>query len=198
MNNSSLVTFFKIFNLITSTLGIIFFFINPIFTLICGILSLLNSVVQVVEGEQNNFNTEIATIIICCIIALIFKLNLFYFISFILCVADIVMLLAGWIVVLVLGNKVNSSSNSSTYHFEKSIAEQKLDEEAAKLHADYHRAKAFLDQNTEESILKKFENGDITEQEKEKYLTHIQTAQLFVDAVPVKLKELQQRYNQLY
>lgn len=82
---------------LTSSVGIVFFFINPVVTLFCAVFSLLNSWIQVVFAEQNNLNTEVFTVIIACLVALIFNLNYLNTIAFAICIGDAVLSIVGWI-----------------------------------------------------------------------------------------------------
>lgn len=82
---------------LTSILGTIFYFFNPTVTIVCAILSILNSLIQVVFGDQNNLNTEIATIIIAAIVALFIKTSIFNFTCFAICAVDSLILIIGWI-----------------------------------------------------------------------------------------------------
>lgn len=90
-------TIFGVLSTIVSILGIIFFFINPSVTCYCALFSLLNSLIQITVGGQNNLNTEISTIIIALIIALIGRLNILRTISFAICLIDVLMYIFGLI-----------------------------------------------------------------------------------------------------
>ena len=82
---------------IVSLIGSVFFFINPVVTIFCAVFSLINSYIQVVYGSQRNFTTEITTMIIGLIVALLAKLSIANTIAFSLCLADAVMFVIGWI-----------------------------------------------------------------------------------------------------
>ena len=86
---------------ISAIIGTVFWFINPTITIICAVISALNSIVQVCFGEQTNLVTEIATIIISAIIALIAKTPIFITICFGICITDAVMSILGWITMFV-------------------------------------------------------------------------------------------------
>ena len=74
---------------ITSIIGIIFFFCGyPIVTIVCAVISLVSSVVNVVKGEQHGFITEIITIIIGLIIALIANIDIINGIAVAICIGD--------------------------------------------------------------------------------------------------------------
>lgn len=102
MNQSPIASIFHVLSILAAIIGIIFFFINPAITIVCAIISVLNSIIQVVFGGQNNLNTEIATIIIAVIIALIIDTSIINIICFALCAADILMLISGWIFMLIM------------------------------------------------------------------------------------------------
>lgn len=82
-----------------SIIGIILFFINPVFTIFCAAFSIIDSILQIFFGEQNNFSTEIFTIIIAVIIACIAKLSYINTISFALCICNALLWIIGWIFV---------------------------------------------------------------------------------------------------
>ena len=82
---------------LTSILGIIFFFINPVITIVCAVLSILNSVIQIFAGQQNNFTTELITGIIAVIIAFIAKISYINTICIALCIGDVLMNIMGLI-----------------------------------------------------------------------------------------------------
>ena len=89
--------FFNFVSSIASMIGIVCFFINPTITIICGILSLVNSILQVAFSDQNNLSTEITTIIIAIILALIIKTPIIPLIALFLCGVEILMLIISWI-----------------------------------------------------------------------------------------------------
>ena len=88
---------FGFLSALISIIGIILFFINPIITIICAAFSIINSILQVFIGEQNNFSTEIFTIIISVIVAFIAKISYINTISFALCIGDALLQIVGWI-----------------------------------------------------------------------------------------------------
>lgn len=106
MNRHPFVSVLSVIDIIAVIIGCIFYFINPTVTIICGVITAINSVTQVVWGDQNNFSTEIATIIISLIIASLADLPIFEFICFILCAVDLLMLVVGWIISLVYSRKM--------------------------------------------------------------------------------------------
>lgn len=78
---------------IAAIVGIIAYFINPTITIICGIITFIDSLVQIFLGNQNNITTEIVTIIIGLIVALIIDVPVFACICFALCIGSLLMLL---------------------------------------------------------------------------------------------------------
>lgn len=105
MRTNPFVTFLGATSSILSVIGIIFFFINPFITFLCAIFSLFNSVIQICFGDQNNFNTEISTIIIGLIISLIIKQPILKIVSMSVCIADILFLVLGWITMFLFYKK---------------------------------------------------------------------------------------------
>lgn len=97
MNKSFFITILGAVSTIASIVGIIFFFIDPTVTIICAIISALNSILQIALGDQNNITTEIVTIIIAVIVALIMQKTIFPIICFALCLVDALMSILGWI-----------------------------------------------------------------------------------------------------
>lgn len=102
MNKSPFAQLFNIISTLAAIIGIITYFINPAIAIVCGIISFLNSLVQIFLGDQNNLTTEIITIILAVIIALIIDVPIFTFICFALCAGEIILLLLGWILLLFL------------------------------------------------------------------------------------------------
>lgn len=83
---------------IASIIGIICYFTNiTTVTIICGIITLLDSAAQVFWGSQKNFNTEFITIVIGIIIALIFKLSIFPCVFLCLCIGSALLTVIGWV-----------------------------------------------------------------------------------------------------
>lgn len=97
MYQSPFAKFFNILSFLAVIIGVIAFFINPVITIFCGVISIMNSIIQVVMADQNNLNTEIATIIVAVIIALIFDLSIINIVSFALCAIELLMTVLGWI-----------------------------------------------------------------------------------------------------
>lgn len=82
---------------IVSIAGIVLFFFNPALTIICAIVSIINSLLQVFIGEQNNFSTEILTIVIAAIISFIAKISYINTICFALCISNALFYIVGLI-----------------------------------------------------------------------------------------------------
>ena len=92
-------------SLVASIVGVIFYFINPTVTIICGIISVINSVYQCCKGVQNNINTELAAVALGLLGAIIFKVSIFATICFALCVAESVLMIAGTLLMFIFFKK---------------------------------------------------------------------------------------------
>ena len=90
----------NVLSTISSIVGTIFFFINIKVTIICAILAIIDSFIQVIFGDQNNLVTEILTVIVAVIVALIRDANIFHYAAFALCVVSAVFTVIGWIFML--------------------------------------------------------------------------------------------------
>lgn len=105
MDKSPFFSILGLISTIASIIGIIFFFINPTVTIICAVISALNSILQVAFGDQNNITTEIVTIIIAVIVALIIQKPIFPIICFAICIADAIMSVLGLISMFIFYKK---------------------------------------------------------------------------------------------
>lgn len=91
---------------LSSIIGIVAFFCNaPVITAICAGVTLIDSFLQVVFGDQNNFNTEIVTIIIGVIIGLVTDIGIVNGIAIALCFGCAIMTILGWGFVLFFQNR---------------------------------------------------------------------------------------------
>ena len=90
---------------LVSFVGVIGFFFNPTITVVCGIISAADSLLQFFFGQQNNLSTEIFTVIVSLIIALIFKLSILTTICFALCLVSAIFSILGWIQMFTLMRK---------------------------------------------------------------------------------------------
>lgn len=78
--------------------GIVMYFIGmPIITVICASITIIDSIVQVVWGGQNNFITEVIAIIIGIIVGYVFNIHIVNSISLVLCIFCTVFLVIGLI-----------------------------------------------------------------------------------------------------
>lgn len=94
-------TIMQFIGLLASIVGIVCFYTGyKNITLICGSITLIDSFFQVISGEQNGLVTEIFTIIVGLIIALIFKIPIFACIALALCIATLLLTIIGWISLL--------------------------------------------------------------------------------------------------
>ncbi len=105
MINEKIAGISSIISTMTEIVGIIFFFSNPTITIFCAIVSWINSFLQSVYGGQRTFNTEIATIVISAVIAVIIKKPVFSIICFGTCIGSLLCLFFGWILMLFFYNK---------------------------------------------------------------------------------------------
>ena len=86
--------------------GIVCFFCGlRTITIICAVVTIIDSFVQIRWGDQNNFVTEIIAAIVGVFVALFTKTNIVHLISVALCIWCIVALLFGWIYLIVITRK---------------------------------------------------------------------------------------------
>lgn len=91
---------------LTSLTGIICFFTgHQIITLFCAAFSLLHSFLNVVFGEQNGFGTEILTIIVGMIVAVVFKLDMLGVVAVAICIGTYAVLLLPLVLFAIFGAK---------------------------------------------------------------------------------------------
>ena len=86
---------------ISSFVGSIFFFININVTIICALILIVDSFIQVIFGEQNNLTTEVLTVIVAIIVALIIDANILHTIVFAMCIVTAVFSILGWVLMLI-------------------------------------------------------------------------------------------------
>lgn len=99
-------TILGILSTITSVVGTIAFFNQATALLcICAVISIVNSLVQVIGGSQNNLNTEIATVVIFSIISFFTNNGWLNMVAFGLCVVEVAMTVLGWIMMLFMMRK---------------------------------------------------------------------------------------------
>jgi hypothetical protein len=91
-----------VISFIACIIGIIYYFSMPIVTVICGAISILNSIIQLFRGAQNNLGTEIFIFIIGVIIALVFKLPFLATVGFVFCIGEVLLALIGIILMLIM------------------------------------------------------------------------------------------------
>ena len=91
---------------IISIVGVIAFFSDSIVLLYwCAAISIVNSLVQTISGEQNNLSTEVVTVFIFSIVSFFTKTKWIIMIAFGLCLVDALMSLIGWIANIILISK---------------------------------------------------------------------------------------------
>lgn len=97
MKISVITTVSSFVGFVASITGIISFLLNnPIITVICAVVTLVDSGIQIFIGDQNSFITEILTVLIGAIIGLITKIGIFSGIAVALCFVCAFMTLLGW------------------------------------------------------------------------------------------------------
>ena len=97
MRQSPTCAFFQFASFVSSVLGIIFFFSNPTVTIYCACICILNSLIQVTSGSQNNIGSEIFTIIVAMVVAAIIKKPMLDIVVFAICLSDIAFLVLGYV-----------------------------------------------------------------------------------------------------
>ena len=105
MHRYRFTTVFGFVSTLSSIAGLICFFINPTVTVVCGITSVINSLIQRIWGEQNSLTTEIITIFIAMLVAVFADLYWLTCTSFALCLVETVFALIGWIVIAMQKSK---------------------------------------------------------------------------------------------
>lgn len=91
----------QIVSFLTELAGIILFFLGyPIWAIVGGIVSLIDSAIQVIWGGQNGFITEVATIIVGAIIAQFSGIPLLTCIGLCLCIVAVAFTVIGMIPML--------------------------------------------------------------------------------------------------
>jgi len=86
--------------------GIVCFFTgHQTITFFCAAFSLLHSFLNVVFGEQNGFGTEIFTIIVAMIVAVVFKLDMLGVVAVALCIGSAAILIVPLVLFAIFGAK---------------------------------------------------------------------------------------------
>jgi hypothetical protein len=92
--------------LLVALVGIVCFFIgHETITLFCAAFSLLHSFLNVVFGDQNGFGTEILTIFIGMIVAVVFRLNMLNVVAVAICIGVYAILLIPLVLFAIFGRK---------------------------------------------------------------------------------------------
>ena len=96
-----LVSLFGIASVITSAIGTVAFFTHSYTLLIvCAVISIADSLIQIIWGEQNNLNTEIATIVIFSVVSFFSNVKWIILVSFGLCISSLLITIVGWVLIL--------------------------------------------------------------------------------------------------
>jgi len=74
--------------------------------LLCGIVSLINSFIQIIFGEQNSIITEAVTIVIALIISVVFDISWLIVVPLTLCIVDFIITILGWIQMAYFARKI--------------------------------------------------------------------------------------------
>lgn len=91
-------TLFSVAGMIAALFGTIFFFQGAQhIAYICAAITILDSFIQVIVGNQKNFATEILTVLIGLIIGIITKISIIDGISIALCIGCLLLSAIGWI-----------------------------------------------------------------------------------------------------
>lgn len=72
----------------TSIVGFVFAFFNPVVTIVCGAFSLFSSIMNVCFGDQNNWNTELFTIVIGIMIGCFSDISIWLSVAAALCLVS--------------------------------------------------------------------------------------------------------------
>ena len=81
-----------------SIVGIVFYYLGyDAITFICAGISLVHSFINVCWGDQNGFVTEILTLIVGSLVAVIFKCEFWACLAVAICYGDVVFTLPGFI-----------------------------------------------------------------------------------------------------
>ena len=92
---------------LAAIVGVIFGFINPTVTIICAIIALIDSFLQITFGEQNNLVTEFLEIIIGLIVAWISGESWLLMTSYVVCMGTAIVWIVGIAAYFIIGNKAN-------------------------------------------------------------------------------------------
>lgn len=77
--------------------GTISYFCNmPIFAILFGVIVLGESIINVLKGTQNNLITELVTLVVGLILALVFRLNIPSTLAVALCISNLLFTVIGW------------------------------------------------------------------------------------------------------
>ena len=94
---------------LAAIVGVIFGFINPTVTIICAIIALIDSFLQITFGDQNNLGTEFLEIIIGLIVAWISGESWLVMTSYVICMGTAIVWIVGIATYFIIGNKANNN-----------------------------------------------------------------------------------------
>lgn len=96
----------QLVSVIASVAGIVFYFLGTEWVaILCGSITLIDSILQCASGRQNNMSTEFLTGLIGLVIAILNDLPEIPCIGVSLCIGNIAMLIGGWIAVLIVSSR---------------------------------------------------------------------------------------------
>lgn len=100
MRSSKVLSIFSVLSLVVSLVGIVLFFAGIRWAVaICAAVSLLNSVLQVFCGDQNNFITEIITLVFGGLIGALTNIGLLDGMAIAICAVEVVAFVIGLVMI---------------------------------------------------------------------------------------------------
>lgn len=103
MKNGCLNSLLGAAAVVAMVVGIVFYFLGyETVTIVCAVITLIDSAYRVFFGDQHNFKTEAIAAIIGLIVALIFHLNILPCIAVALCIEATAAFVIGWAMVIVV------------------------------------------------------------------------------------------------
>jgi hypothetical protein len=86
--------------------GIVCFFTgHQTITFFCAAFSLLHSFLNVVFGEQNGFGTEILTVVVAIVVAVVFHLDMFGVVAVAICIGSVAIMIVPLLLFAIFGAK---------------------------------------------------------------------------------------------
>ncbi len=89
---------YKIISSLFAVAGIVFYFLGFVWiTILCALISISDSIIQVVWGEQNSFATEILAAFIGVVVSIFAHVPLFGVVALAICIESTALLLIGFL-----------------------------------------------------------------------------------------------------